>query len=149
MTSDHATTDTNPAEEPGLRSLPRLVAGLGRDTSRLVQDEIALAKAEIREAIAALLQGVAIVAAGGALALVGLFILLDALVRGLTSLLAQGMSLGVAVWLAPLIVAVVFGAAGLFVVLRGKAVLERASLTPRETVKTLQETKEWLKTRAK
>lgn len=138
-----------PIEETSLRSLPQLVAGLGRDTSRLVQDEIALAKAELREGIAALLRGVAIVAAGGALALVALFVLLDALVRGLTSLLALGVGLAVAVWLAPLIVAVVFGAIGLFVVLRGKAVLEQASLAPKRTVQTLQETKEWLKTRAK
>lgn len=136
-------------EGTGLRSLPRLIAGLGRDTARLVQDEIALAKAEVREAIATLLRGVAIVAAGGALALVALFVLLDALVRGLTSLLTLGVGLGVAVWLAPLIVALVFGAAGTWVVLKGKSVLEQASLAPEQTVQTLQETKEWLKTRAK
>jgi hypothetical protein len=139
----------NPPEEPGLRSLPRLVAGLGRDTSRLLQDEIAHAKAELREGVATLLRGVAIVAAGGALALVALFVLLDALVRGLTSLLTLGVGLAVAVWLAPLIVAVIFGAIGAFVLIKGKAVLERASLAPRRTMQSFQETKEWLETRVK
>ena len=140
---------STPPDEPSLRSLPRLVAGLGRDTSRLVQDEIALAKAELREGVASLLRGVAIVAAGGALALVALIVLIETLVKGVTSLLAQGVPLGVAVWLGPLLVALVFGAAGAFVVLKGKAVLESASLTPKQTVQTFQETKEWLKTRAK
>lgn len=135
-------------DETGQRSLSQLVAGLGRDTSRLVQDEVALAKAELRLAVAALLRGVAIITAGGALALVALFVLLEALVRGLTSLLALGVGVGVAVWLAPLIVAVVFGSVGLFVVLKGKAILEEASLTPQQTVQTLKETKQWLKTRA-
>lgn len=138
-----------PTEETGLRSLPGLIAGLGRDTSRLVQDEIALAKAEIREGVATLIKGVAVVAAGGALALVAVFVLLDALVRGLTSLLALGVSVAVAVWLAPLIIAIVFGAIGAFVVLQGKKILDQASFAPQQTVQTLQETKEWLKTRAK
>lgn len=132
----------------GRSSLPQLVSGLGRDTAHLVQQEIALAKAEIRVGIAKLLRGLAFVAAGGALALVAAFVLLDALVRGLTSLLALGVSLGVAVWLAPLIVALVFGSIGVAVILRGRKVLEGASLTPDQTVNSLKEAKEWLKTRA-
>jgi len=129
-------------------SLPRLVSGLGRDTAHLVQQEIALAKAEVRLGVARLLRGLGIVAAGGALALVAAFVLLDALVRGLTSLLALGLSLAVAVWLAPLIVALVFGAIGAAIVLRGRKVLETASLTPDQTMSSLKEAKEWLKTRA-
>lgn len=138
----------NTTETTDRASLPDLVAGLGRGATRLVQDEIALAKAEIREGVATLLRGLAVVAVGGALALVAAFVLLDALVRGLTSILAQGLSVGVAVWLAPLIVAAVFGVLGAVTVQRGRRVLDGARLTPDETVNTLRETKEWLKTRA-
>lgn len=129
-------------------SLPQLVTGLGRDTARLVQQEIALAKAELRQTVATYLRGLAFVAAGGALALVAAFVLLDALVRGLTALLALGLSVAVAVWLAPLIVALVFGSIGVAVILRGRKVVDRAHLTPDHTVNSLKEAKEWLKTRA-
>lgn len=129
-------------------SIPQLVSELGRDTAHLVQQEIALAKAELRQSVATLLRGLAFVAAGGALALVAAFVLLDALVRGLTSLLALGLSLGVAVWLAPLIVALVFGSIGAAVILRGRKVLDGATLTPDQTVSSIKEAREWLKTRA-
>lgn len=138
-------TDTTAGSRP---TLPQLVTGLGRDSAHLVQQEIALAKAEIREGVATLLRGLAFVTAGGALALVAAFVLLDALVRGLTSLLALGMSIGIAVWLAPLLVALVFGSIGALVIRRGRSALDGASLTPAQTVTTLKEAREWLKTRA-
>ncbi len=133
------------AENP---SLPKLVAGLGRDTAHLVQEEIALAKAEIRETVRQMLRGVAMVAAGGAIAMVAAIVLVEALVRGVTSLLALGLSVGVAVWLGPLLVAGAFGSIGALVIAQGRSLLERASLGPDETKETIEEAKEWLTSRA-
>jgi len=86
-------------------------------------------------------------AVGGSVAFLGALALLAAVVYGLTSLLNQFMSVGVAIWLAPLIVGVVLAAIGYSLVKKALATLRQESLTPTRTTQTLQENKEWLKAR--
>jgi hypothetical protein len=55
------------------------------------------------------------------------------------------MSLGVAVWLAPLIVGGILAAVGYSLVKKALETLKRESLTPEKTTQSLQENKAWLK----
>lgn len=128
--------------------LTQLLKQLGQQTGNLVRQEIELAKAETRESLGEMGRGIAFAAVGAALALAGLLLLLFVAVRGLTSLLAQFMSIEIAVWLAPLILAVlVFAGAGLLV-RQGLQVIRGTSLAPRQTRDTLREDKEWIASRA-
>jgi hypothetical protein len=73
-----------------------------------------------------------------------MLVVLVAVNRGLTALLAQAMDLEVAVWLAPLILAVVFGLIGWSLVRRGKEEMAAEGLTPRATMETIREEKRWV-----
>ncbi len=67
------------------------------------------------------------------------------MVYGLTSLLNKFMSLGVAAWLAPLIVGIVLAAVGYSLVKKALATLKHEGIAPQRTTQSLQENKEWLK----
>jgi hypothetical protein len=126
------------------RSIATLIKELGADSSRLVREEIALAKAEMREKLEVYRRSTARMAVGGALLLAAMLVVLVAVNRGLTALLAQAMDLEVAVWLAPLMLAVVFGLIGWSLVRRGKEEMAAEGLTPRATMETIREEKRWV-----
>jgi hypothetical protein len=86
-------------------------------------------------------------AVGGAVTFLGALALLAAVISGLTSLLDQFMDLNVAVWLAPLLVGIALAVIGYGLVKKALETLKRESLTPRKTTESLQENKEWLKSK--
>ncbi|HET9212609.1 MAG TPA: phage holin family protein, partial [Thermoanaerobaculia bacterium] len=55
------------------------------------------------------------------------------------------MSLGVAAWLAPLIVGIVLAAIGYSLVKKALATLKHEGIAPQRTTQSLQENKAWLK----
>jgi drug/metabolite transporter (DMT)-like permease len=79
---------------------------------------------------------VALAATGGALAHAALLVLLAAFVVGLTQL-------GVAPWLAALIVAVVVGAVGYMLINKGVSALRATRVVPTHTVQSLKEDAKW------
>jgi len=89
------------------------------------------------------------VALGGAVAFAGALALLFAVIQGLTSLLARFMSPNVVAWLAPLIVGIALAAIGWGMARKALETLKRESVTPERTTQTLQENKEWLKSKIK
>lgn len=127
------------------RSIGQLLKELRDETTTLLRQEVDLAKTEMSEKASRVGSNLGSLAMGGAVAFLGALALLAAVVYGLTSLLDQFMSLGVAVWLAPLIVGIVLAVIGYNLVQKALQTLRQESVTPRKTTETLQENKEWLK----
>jgi len=128
------------------RSLGRLFRDLSIETMTLLRQEIDLAKTEVSEKVAhvgALGRAVAI---GAGLAFAGALALLAAVVLGVTSLLSKAMSPWVAMWLGPLVVGIVLAGIG-YAMIRSALDTHRQSLVPRKTAESLQENKEWLKSK--
>lgn len=118
------------------RSLPDLFAELSRETSALIRKEVELAQTEMTAKAKEAGRHAAVAAAGGALAHAGLLVLLAAIVIGLADL-------GIATWLAALIVALVVIAGGYALVNRGVSNMRRTSLTPVQTMEALKEKPTW------
>lgn len=127
------------------RSIGQLLKELRDETTTLLRQEVDLAKAEISEKASRTGKNLGSLAVGGGVAFLGALALLAAVVYGLTSILNQFMSVGVAIWLAPLIVGLVLAAVGYSMLQKALAALKQESLTPQRTTQTLQENKEWLK----
>ena len=129
------------------RSIGQLLKELRDETTTLLRQEVDLAKTEMGEKASRVGRNVGSLAVGGGVAFLGALALLAAVIYGLTSILNQFMSVGVAIWLAPLIVGLVLAAVGYSLVQKALATLRQESLTPQRTTQTLQENKEWLKAR--
>jgi xanthine/uracil permease len=129
------------------RSIGQLLKELRDETTTLLRQEVDLAKTEMSEKALRTGRNLGSLAMGGGVAFLGALALLAAVVYGLTSILNQFMSVGVAIWLAPLIVGLVLAGIGYSLVQKALATLRQESLTPRKTTETLQENKEWLKAR--
>lgn len=117
-----------------------LLRDLSRQTTDLVRQEIELAKAEIGEkgkqaGIGAGMFGGAGVLGAGAFA-------------ALTTAIVAGLDQAMALWLAALIVAVVYGAAAALLALRGKQqVQEVGAPVPEQATESMKEDVQWAKTR--
>jgi xanthine/uracil permease len=127
------------------RSIGQLLKELTHESSTLLKQEVNLAKTEMSEKASRVGTNLGAVAVGGAVALLGAIALLLAAVYGLTSILNKLMPLGVAVWLAPLIIGAVLAAVGYSLIKKALETLKQESLTPEKTTQSLQENKVWLK----
>jgi hypothetical protein len=137
------------AEPPGIESksgasMGKLLRDLVHDVRDLTRGEIDLLKAELRERFARLEKAMVLFALGGAVALAAALTLLYALNMGVTALFALFLPVSVAVWLAPLTLAVVFGIAGGLVLKRGATTMRETDWKPTHTQQSLQEDKQWL-----
>ena len=128
------------------RSLGGLFKDLSTEAVTLVRQEIDLAKAEVMEKIAHVGTMGRSIAVGGGLAFAGGLALLAAVVLGLTSLLSRFMSPWLAMWLAPLIVGLALAGVG-YAMIRTTLARHDRSLLPEKTAESLQENKEWLKSK--
>jgi len=128
-------------------SLGQLLKDLSSETTTLLKQEVDLAKAEMGEKAARVGTNVGAVALGGAILFAGGLALLFAAVNGLTEILAHVVSLTVAAWLSPLLLGLVLGGIGYGRVKKALATLKQESVTPRRTTQSLQENKEWLKSK--
>ena len=121
------------------RSTGELLKRLSQQTSELVRKEVDLAKAELGEKAQTAGKGAGLF--GGATLFGGTAFL--ALAACLVALLATALD----VWLAALIVAVVYAAIAAVLALMGKKKVQEATPpVPEQTVETLKEDVEWAKT---
>jgi len=127
------------------RSLGDLLRELSTETSDLLRKEVELAKTEFSEKAARIGKDVGAIALGGAMAFAGGLALLLAAIYGLTALLDTFLPLGVAVWLAPLIVGAILVFMGYGRITTAISDLKNTGLAPRQTTQSLQENKQWLK----
>jgi uncharacterized membrane protein YqjE len=130
------------AEELRSHSTGELVKQLSEQTTTLVRKEIELARAELSEKGKVAGQGAGMF--GGA-AVVGL-LALGTLTTMILALLDKAMDL----WVAALIVTVVYGAIAAVLAMSGKdRVKQAAPPAPEQTVETVKEDVQWAKSQAK
>lgn len=128
-------------------SISQLLRDLINDVRDLTRGEMDLLKAEIRDRFGRLEKALVLFAVGGAVALAAALTLLYALNMGVTALFALFLPVSVAVWLAPLTLAVLFGVAGAIVLKKGATVMSDTEWKPTHTQQSLQEDKKWLQTK--
>lgn len=127
------------------RSIGQLLKELTHESSLLLKQEVDLAKTEMSEKASRVGTNLGHVAVGGAVAFLGAIALLLFAVYGLTSLMDQFLPLGVAVWLAPLIIGAILAGVGYSMIKKSLETLKRESVAPKKTTQSLQENKAWLK----
>jgi len=119
------------------KSLPALISDLTRDVVDLVRQEIALARAELSTKIVHAQAALTSVAIGAAILLAGLFIILQAVVKGVEMILPES----VAPWLAPLIVGLTISGIGFVLLKGGTSKLTADNLLPHKTMESLKRDK--------
>jgi len=119
------------------RSLGELFGELTRDISALARQEIQLAKVEMSQKASEAGKNVGFLAVGGAIAYAGFLAILAAIVIALAAVMPW--------WLSALIVGLVVAGVGAFLIQRGRQNLTNMDPTPRQTVETLKEDREWAK----
>jgi hypothetical protein len=121
------------------RTFSELLGQLSQDLTLLMRQELRLVKTEISEKISRATSDAVSLAAGGLVAYAGAL----ALVAGIILVLNQVM--GLAAWLAAVLVSLVLGIIG-FVMVRGALRnLKRIEPTPQRTVKTIEDGIQWAK----
>lgn len=137
-----STAPTNPSEGHTVASLLRELRDEG---TILLRQEVALAKTELAEKTSIVSRNLTAVAIGGGVLFAGLIILLfglgDLVAAGLVE---AGLSLGVSVWLGPVIVGLIAALIGFALVMKAKAKLSKEHLAPNKTTQSLKEDKEWI-----
>ena len=119
------------------RSLGDLFSELARESSTLIRQEVQLAKADLQQSATEAAKGIGALVAGGLVAYAGLLAVLAAAAIGLWQL-------GVEPWIAALIVGVIVLAIGGALVMSARNTLRAANLTPRKTIESLKEDREWI-----
>ena len=117
------------------RSLGELFSELANETTTLVRQEVQLAKIELGQKAAHAGKQVGLIALGGAVAYAGLLAVLAALIL----LLGQFIPM----WVSALLVGVVVMGIGYYLSQQHIDALKHADMTPRATLETLRQDKEW------
>jgi uncharacterized membrane protein YqjE len=124
-------------QERDERSIGELFAELSQKTTTLVRQEIQLAKVEMSQKASRVGKNVGFLVVGGVVAYTGVLALVTAGIIVLGQLIPY--------WLSAAIIGIVIAAVGAVLVVKGANTLRQEEPTPRETIETLQEDKEWLK----
>ena len=136
---------TSASPESGdLRDRPvgELIKQLADETATLVRQELELARAEMTQKGKQAGFGLGMFGGAGVATLLAL--------GALTACLIAALDTGMALWLAALIVAVVYGAIAAVLALVGKERLHEATPpVPEQTQRSVKEDVEWAKTRAR
>jgi VIT1/CCC1 family predicted Fe2+/Mn2+ transporter len=121
------------------RSIGELFGQLTQDLNLLVRQEIALARAEVTQKVNRAKQDAVSLLAGGFVAYLGALTLVAALVLILDQVI------GLATWLAALLVGAALAVVGYVMLQRGLRDLRQIDPTPRRTVETLKDDVQWAK----
>src|SRR5215207_8599921 len=123
------------------KPLGDLFGDLATEMSNLVRQEVTLAKVEISQKAKYAGKNIGYLVVGGAVAYAALLAVIAAVIMLLGRVMPN--------WGAALIVGVVVAGIGWLLVGKAMLALQRADLTPRETVETLKEDATWMKERIK
>ena len=119
-------------------SIGELFGQLTHDVGTLFRQEVKLAKVEMGEKVSVLKGDLTSLGAGAAVAGVGALALGAALILGLVAI-------GVAPWLAALLVGGALAVTGYTMLQKGMGDLKRNDLVPTRTVETLKDDVQWVK----
>ncbi len=134
--------ETNAQGDPRERPVGELLKELSNQTTTLVRKELELAKAEMAD------KGKKAGLGAGMFGGAGVFGLLS--LGALTACLIAALSTGMKVWLAALIVAVVYAAiAGVLALLGKKKTQEATPPAPEQAIESTKEDVQWAKTQAR
>jgi uncharacterized membrane protein YqjE len=124
------------------RSIGELLTQLSQETTTLVRQELELAKAELTEKGKEAGKGAGMFGGAGLLGLLA--------AGALTACIIAALDTGLPLWLAALIVAVVYGAIAGVLALQGRDRVKRATPpVPEQTIDSTKEDVAWAKTRAR
>jgi uncharacterized membrane protein YqjE len=126
-------------EEVRERSLTDLVAEIMRDLQRLVRDEVRLARTEISESIADVATGAAALGVAAVMAFLGVAFI------GVAAFFA--LLLALPGWASGLLVAAGFFILAAIAFFVGRSQLKMSRLRPEQTIRSLEEDREWLESR--
>lgn len=129
-------------EDP--RTIGQLLKDLRDQMTLLFRQEVALARTEMERKARAVARDSVYVVAGAAVALLAGVMLCFALAFAAASLFAQFMDDEVAIWLGPLVLAIVLGAVAWALIQAGIKKLKRLNLKPEQSISSLREDKRWL-----
>jgi membrane protein len=124
------------------RTLGELFAELSRETRTLVKQEIQLAKAELTEKVSRLGRSAGLVVGGSLIAYGGMLAIIAAIVLVL-------IELGLPAWAGALLGGVLLAGVGYVLIRSGLAGLRPQELKPQQTIDTLKEDAQWLRTQTK
>jgi hypothetical protein len=124
------------------RSLGQMFADLSQEARTLIHQELQLAKTELTEKASTMSRGAAFVVGGGLLAYGGLLAIVAAIVLVL-------IALGLPAWAGALLGGVVVAGTGYVLIRSGLAALRPQHLVPRETIETLKEDAQWLRSQTR
>lgn len=119
------------------KPLSALISDMTSDVGTLVRKELELAKIETKEELSRTAK------AGGMLGAAGFAGYLAVVM--LSFALAFLLDLAMPLWVAFLIVALLYGAAAAFLFVRGRERMKQVNPVPEQTVETVKEDVEWLK----
>ncbi len=129
------------------RGLGALIKEMRDEVMILFRQEVALARTEVSEKMSHAMRNIMVILGGALLAFAGLTVLLIAAGHGVTAaLMAAGMEAN-ALWLGPLIVGALVVIIGAMMAMSAKKKLQEESLVPEQTVQSLKENKEWVKSK--
>lgn len=114
-----------------------LVVELFHEFQRFFSDTLELARTEMSKKFSLMAKESVMMIAGGAVAFAGFIILLHSIWMILALVLPA--------WLSALLVGVVVTGGGALVALTGKKRMQNMDMTPRQTLESLREDKEWAK----
>lgn len=129
-------------------SVPELIRRLSTEGADLVRQEVALAKAEVNQKVDVFQRNLLALGAGAVFMVAGLLFALWALNTGVVAALVQVMDPDVAIWLSPLILALVLLGAGWGLIAKGREGIADEGLMPDETRDSLQEDGRWARRKA-
>ena len=129
------------------RSVGQLLREMAHEGERLIRQEVELAKAEVREKVSVYERNVTAIAVGAGLLVVALLLAGTALNHGLTVWLTGVVGLETAVWLAPLILTVLFGLMGYGIVMKGMRALRTEGVVPNQSMESLRQDAHWIRRR--
>ena len=125
-------------------SIPGLLRELRDESTTLLRQEVALAKTEIKENVVRMGGHAIQIAIGGFVTYAGVIVLLIGLGHLLGVLLVRlGMDAVLAQWLAPCAVGLLVAIIGWAMLSKAKSAFGHDDLTPRQTIDSLQENKQW------
>lgn len=125
-------------------SIPALLRDLRNETTTLLRQEMALAKTELKENASHFGHHAIQIAAGGFIAYAGLIVLLFGLGALLeVALTRAGVNSETAHWIGYALIGLAVAAVGWVLLAKARHALAADDLTPRRTVESLRENKEW------
>jgi hypothetical protein len=126
-------------------SIGDLLRDLRDEVMVMFRQQLDLARAETNEKISSLSKNTGFLFAGSLILFTGFLFLITGLTfLGYQGLLAAGLSAGIAMWLMPLITAVIVGGIGAILVFRSINTFKHTSFTPNKTLHSFKEDQQWI-----